>query len=262
VKIVSLPEGKTMPDVSTWQFTGINAPKKLPLAIMAKRRHSFQDVIPTRPAVPMVLLQMKRDGNCFFESLSYALFHHGDDGNEIRGWVCDYIETHSDQFKEILEDYVSSYVEHMRKRKTWVNDTEIRVAAELFEIRIWIYVHSSQDWQIVYGGDKGDAFLNYEHHHYTIVLDVSRGPYPIYYFKKYFHFFNNCVFPDPNKPAEPSQPVQMLHANPSTPSSQQTIADDETSGKSVVGLSKSFIPVNRVKYQICQAVNRVKLSTA
>jgi hypothetical protein len=88
---------------------------------------------------------MADDGNCLFRSLSDQLYSDwGTDHTEVRSEVCDFLESHEDEYAGFLvlddedgpdsedaKDF-ASYVSAMRQDGEWGGNLELVVAARLY----------------------------------------------------------------------------------------------------------------------------------
>lgn len=86
---------------------------------------------------------MSADGNCLFRSLSDQLYYdYGNNHEEVRSDVCDYMEEYKDDFKHFLvhdeedddEDAADfeTYVRNMRESGEWGGNLELVAAARLY----------------------------------------------------------------------------------------------------------------------------------
>lgn len=86
---------------------------------------------------------MAADGNCLFRSLSDQIFwDYGNNHEEVRSDVCDFIEANEEEFSVFLvldedeedEDAASfeEYVANMRESSEWGGNLELVAAARLY----------------------------------------------------------------------------------------------------------------------------------
>lgn len=98
----------------------------------------------------MSINEMASDGNCLFRSLSDQLYHdYGNNHEEIRQDVCDYIELMEDEFSVFLvldeneedEDAANfeEYVQTMRSEGEWGGNLELVAAARLYRRDVQVF---------------------------------------------------------------------------------------------------------------------------
>mmetsp|Transcript_27296 Transcript_27296/g.41283 ORF Transcript_27296/g.41283 Transcript_27296/m.41283 type:complete len:346 (-) Transcript_27296:122-1159(-) len=94
------------------------------------------------------IVEMESDGNCLFRSLSDQLFwDHGAKHEDIRSEVCDFMESHEEEFSVFLvlddddEDAsdFNSYIESMRESGEWGGNLELVAAARLYCRKIKVF---------------------------------------------------------------------------------------------------------------------------
>jgi OTU-like cysteine protease/SEC-C motif len=137
------------------------------------------------------ILEMSADGNCLFRSLSDQLNH--DQGHRwhsvIRKAVCDFIESHKDDFAVFLvlddddckdeEDACDfeSYCKKMRQDGEWGGNLELVAAARLYRRNITVFSNTSA-MRIPHGQKQSsgpDLLLSYhDNDHYNSVHDTTQ----------------------------------------------------------------------------------------
>ncbi len=131
------------------------------------------------------IVEMESDGNCLFRSISHQLYEDfGDNHEEVRNEICDYLEENKVDFEIFLvpdddtEDVMDfdDYVTEMRDDATWGGDVEIVCAARLYKRQITIF-SSSGAYNIGIGDEKPsgpDILLSFhENSHYNSVDSVD-----------------------------------------------------------------------------------------
>lgn len=95
-----------------------------------------------------IIIEMESDGNCLFRSLSDQLYwDHGAKHEDIRSEVCDFMESHEEEFSVFLvlddddEDAsdFNSYIASMRESGEWGGNLELVAAARLYCRKIKVF---------------------------------------------------------------------------------------------------------------------------
>lgn len=113
--------------------------------IEKKSDYLFSHAVHSTPRIKdegqRTIVEMESDGNCLFRSLSDQLFwDHGAKHEDIRSEVCDFMESHEEEFSVFLvlddddEDAsdFNSYIESMRESGEWGGNLELVAAARLY----------------------------------------------------------------------------------------------------------------------------------
>jgi len=136
------------------------------------------------------IVEMDSDGNCLFRSLSDQLYwDHGAKHEEIRSEVCDFMESHEEEFSVFLvlddddEDAsdFKSYIESMRESGEWGGNLELVAAARLYRRKIKVFSLTAAytiDHDSTQKSSGPDLMVSYhDNDHYNSLRD-SNGKKP------------------------------------------------------------------------------------
>jgi len=113
-------------------------------------------------------LEMADDGNCQFRAISQELFGTQDHHAAVRAEVVGYMERHATDYSVFFEaGEWNDYLSKMGMLKTWGDELTLRVAAEVFGVRVHVVTSTNESWYLVYESSAGvptgarDLFLAY-----------------------------------------------------------------------------------------------------
>lgn len=120
-------------------------------------------------------VNIRGDGNCLFNSISYYLFNTQDQHMHVRKCAVDYIRTHPDEFSSIDP---SIDVEQYVQNQSWGDGVIISALSKCFRINITIYLQSQRcfiDAASVPEFDNNIAYLYYTGDHFDLLHKPSEG---------------------------------------------------------------------------------------
>jgi hypothetical protein len=138
------------------------------------------------------IIDVASDGNCLFRSISDQLYHdYGKMHSEIRNDVCDFLESHEEEFSVFLvldeneedEDASSfeAYISAMREDGEWGGNLELVGGARLYRRNITVFSSVGAAFTIEHGPEKSsgpDLIVSYhDNDHYNSVRN-SASPFP------------------------------------------------------------------------------------
>ena len=105
----------------------------------------------TQNDITLLLLQQNRkvhpilgDGNCFFRSLSYSIFHTQQHHLQVRKEIVEFISDHVHLFEALVisDDRTYTLLDHLasvRKPGVWASQVEIQAAVDLYGAPIYLF---------------------------------------------------------------------------------------------------------------------------
>ena len=90
--------------------------------------------------------EIKGDGNCLFRCFSYYIFENQDEHLRIRHQLTQLIKENPTEFNEQLTQSVEDHVNHMKQDKSWGTNAEIKAAAYLFKIPVFVATKKDNDY--------------------------------------------------------------------------------------------------------------------
>lgn len=85
------------------------------------------------------------DGNCLFRALSYLLFGHEDNHQQVRHTLVDYTVKNQEAFSEYCTGHsIEDHAAWMKHETKWGTDLEIRAAASYLQLPIYTCTQKSK----------------------------------------------------------------------------------------------------------------------
>eukprot|EP00745_Piridium_sociabile_P009294 TRINITY_DN16467_c1_g1_i4.p1 TRINITY_DN16467_c1_g1~~TRINITY_DN16467_c1_g1_i4.p1 ORF type:complete len:219 (+),score=25.92 TRINITY_DN16467_c1_g1_i4:3-659(+) len=105
-------------------------------------------------AEPIDPISVGKDGNCFFRTISCVLLGAEYKHRDLRGILCDFLQSHDSQFFQVTNcrSYVS--ISGMRKSGVWATEIEIFGAATLLNTPVFVFT--------IEGSGRQPRWLKYE----------------------------------------------------------------------------------------------------
>ncbi|KAM0948505.1 putative ubiquitinyl hydrolase 1 [Dioscorea sansibarensis] len=139
---------------------------------------------PQLDALGVKIVQITKDGNCFFRALADQLEGNEEQHAKYRHMVVQYILNHREEFEPFIADNVpfDKYCHSMEKHGTWAGHMELQAASLVTGVNICIHRAMSPRWYIrnFQGQEAKMIHLSYHHgKHYNSVRlreDSCEGP--------------------------------------------------------------------------------------
>lgn len=108
----------------------------------------------------LIISDVPGDGNCLFRSLSDQIFGTDAHHRKLRQEVCEYIEQHSEFFRNFFTtkdgDTLENHLEAMRELGTYGGNHELVAFANKYNVDIRIYQDTSSETLEILGGSLED----------------------------------------------------------------------------------------------------------
>lgn len=124
-------------------------------------------------------LKMADDGNCQFRALAFELFQSQDYHGHVRQRIVGYLETHTTQFKDFVDDF-PHYLRTMREDKTWGDEITLQACCDEFNVDIHLITTETDNFHLSYEPRHDDKtqrrmlFLSYVAPiHYNVVVPAK-----------------------------------------------------------------------------------------
>ncbi len=127
----------------------------------------------------MKYVEIAQDGNCLFNSISYAIAYDYRHGKKLRKFAVDHVKNNIDKYKDYIFKNVDTYLKNMYQEGEYGDEIMLNAISEILSIKITVYDKYNHKIISVYDNsnnnkNKKNINIFYDKHilHYDCIVDI------------------------------------------------------------------------------------------